>query len=153
MPFCTVSGEQAGPDAVGILVPPGRRTVVVVRPRSLDHDLLLVRRDEDGELLAGFHEAGRGEAAMLAENLSRALTTGTARFEVSAADGGGVWVRCEIGAFPLIVCGRAPGQPYRPLAFADEAAARPTIDRVRAVLSPAGDVERQVYLNTQHFSR
>jgi hypothetical protein len=152
MPFRTVPGEQAGPEAVGILVPPGRRTLVVVRPRSLDFDLLLVRRGDAGEVLDGFHEASRSEASFLAENLCRALTSSTGRVEMVAADGG-FRVCCEISAFPLIICGRKPGEPYRPMLFPDETAARQAADAVRAVLCPAADAERQLYLNTQHFSR
>jgi hypothetical protein len=152
MPFRTVSGEEAGPDAVGILVPPSPRTVVVVRPRRLDFDLLLVRRGPDGDLLPGFHEAGRGEASMLAQNLGKALG-GKSSVEVVSTDGGGFWVRAEVGAFPLIVCGRVPGQPYRPLAFPDEAAASQAADAVRYVLCPGPDTESQLYFNTQNFAR
>ena len=39
-PFRHVEGNQAGPNALGILLPPGRRTLVVVRPRSLAWDLI-----------------------------------------------------------------------------------------------------------------
>ena len=152
MPFRTVPGEDAGSAAVGILVPPGRRTLVVVRPRSLDVDLLLVRRGDDGDLLAGFHEVARGEASMLAQNLARVLD-GRGQVEVVPADGGGFWVRIEIGAFPLIVCGRTPGKPYRPLVYADEHAARQAADTVSAVFCPGPNEEREVYLNTENFSR
>ncbi len=31
--FRRVEGEEAGPDALGILVPPGKRTFVILRPR------------------------------------------------------------------------------------------------------------------------
>src|SRR5207302_3778230 len=40
-PLRRVEDAHAGPHAVGILVPPGRRTVVIVRPRALIWDLLL----------------------------------------------------------------------------------------------------------------
>ncbi len=151
MPFREVHGEDAGPSAVGILVPPGRRTVVVVRPRSLDVDLLLVRRGDDGAPLAGFHETGCGEALMLARNLSRAF--GSVSITVQPANDGGCHILAEVGAFVLIVCGRVPGQAYRPLLFPTDADAQPTADAVRAVLCPAPGTERQVYLNTQHFAR
>lgn len=152
MPFRTVTGEKAGPDAVGILVPPGRRTVVVVRPRQLDFDLLLVRRGPEGDLLPGFHEAARGEASMLAQNLARMLD-GRGEVEVVSAEAGGFWVRAEVGAFPLLVCGRLPGQPYRPLTFSDEAAAGQAADAVRSTLCPGPDADRELYLNTENFSR
>jgi len=153
MPFRTVSGPEAGPGAVGVLVPPGRRTVVVVRPRSLSVDLLLVRRGPEGELLDAFHEAGRGEADLLAQNLGRSLSTGRGVVEVVPGEGRGFWVRAEVGAFPLIVCGRVAGQPYRPLLFADEAAAAQVADAVRALLCPGPETVQELYFNTEHFAR
>jgi hypothetical protein len=113
-------------------------------------DLLLVRRGADGEPLAGFHESGPGEAMMLARNLSRSL--GTAAVKVVPAEAEQFWVRAEVGAFVLIVCGRVAGQPYRPLALMPDAA-RQMADAVRAVLCPAPDAERELYVNTHQFAR
>ena len=53
-----VEGDRAGPDALGILVPPARRTFVILRPRALPWDLLLLR-DPEAE---AFRELGRDEA-------------------------------------------------------------------------------------------
>jgi hypothetical protein len=151
MPFREVNGEAAGPEAVGILVPPGRRTVVVVRPRSLDFDLLLLRRGTNGQPEAAFHEAGCAEALLLARNLSRAFAADNRVVVVLTPDGRG-WIQAEIGTFTLIVSARKPGQPYRPLVFADEASARQAAEALDAILCPAPDVVREIYFNTQHFA-
>ncbi|MBY0527285.1 MAG: hypothetical protein K2R98_28070 [Gemmataceae bacterium] len=155
--FRTVDGSEAGPAAVGILVPPGRRTVVVLRPRSLDVDLLLVRRGPDGTPGTGFHEGGPGEAAVLAQGVSHALVrsaNGKARIETQqAAEGGGHWLRVGVGAFVLLVCPRLPGQAYRPLTFATIEETQPMAKALAAVLCPGPDANQELYLNTQFFGR
>lgn len=153
--FRLVDARQAGPKAVGILVPPGRRTVIVVRPRALDLDLLLVYRGEDGEPTAAFHEAGRAEAAMLAANLQRQLAEqGSCRAEiVPSSDAGGFCVRVEIGAFMLIACCRVAGQPYRPAAFATREEGERIATAMVALLNPGADAERELYVNAEFFGR
>ena len=86
-PFRRVEGSQAGPSALGILLPPGRRTVVVVRPRGLDWDLLPLNPNENGG--PRFWEAARIEAQDVAQRLYRAL-------EANSAEGG-VPRRCRRG--------------------------------------------------------
>lgn len=153
-PFRVVDSSQAGPDAVGILVPPGRRTVVVVRPRALNLDFLLVFRDEDGEPTAGFHEAGRAEASMLAANLQRGLLGGSCRVEiVPSTNVDGFWVRAEAGAFLLIACRRVAGQPYRPAVFATREEAEKVAADIAGILNPPPDTERELYVNAEHFGR
>src|ERR1700730_5167165 len=66
-PLRRVLGDRAGPTAVGILVPPGPRTVVILRPRALAWDLLLVRGD------ATFQEIESHEAEAIVQGLARAL--------------------------------------------------------------------------------
>ena len=44
--FRRVDDDRAGPAAMGILVPPGRRTFLILRPRALAWDLILLRRAE-----------------------------------------------------------------------------------------------------------
>jgi hypothetical protein len=153
--FRTVSAEQAGPGAVGILVPPGRRTVVVLRPRALDLDLLLLRRGDDGRALTAFHEAARTEAALLAENLGKALVRSpeAGSIEVIPAEGAGWLVQANFGAFALVACARLAGQAYRPLAFATEEEAGRAAAALRSALCPAADADQELYVNTQHFSR
>ncbi len=154
--FRIVDARQAGPTAVGVLIPPGRRTVVVVRPRTLDLDLLLVYRGEDGEPTAAFHEAGRAEAAMLAENLQRHLLQSAGKrscqTEVVPATGAdGFWVRAEVGAFLLIACRRIAGQPYRPAVFATREEAERVAAAAGAALNPGEDAE--LYVNADFFGR
>ena len=99
-----VFGNRAGPTAIGILVPPGARTAVVVRPRSLPWDLLVVELED---AVVRFCEFGRGEAEAIAEELGRALDAGDA----SASDVAGIapapgapghCVRVEVGRFRLV---------------------------------------------------
>src|SRR5262245_19699902 len=142
-PFRTVHGGRAGPHAVGILVPPGNRTLVVLRPRALDLDLVLVQRGDD-EHHAGFMEMPRQQAGVDAQKLAQALigwaSGGAGQVDTAAADGGdGYWVRVEVDTFPLIACARLPGQPYRPKLFATLPEAERTADELRALLCPAVD--------------
>ncbi len=118
-----VDARQAGPTALGILLPPAARTVLIVRPRALPWDLLLVRAGTDGESGTPFLHLEPEEGQAMAEGMLRALerwsTDRPGKVEVAfAADGAGYWVQVEVGAFPLIACERRPGQPYRPAAFA-----------------------------------
>src|SRR5205807_1977115 len=60
---------EAAATALGILVPPGRRTVVILRPRGLPWDSLFV---EQGQATA-IAQLGREEAAATARALFHAL--------------------------------------------------------------------------------
>jgi hypothetical protein len=155
-PLRRVDARDAGPNAVGILLPPGNRTVLIVRPRSVPWDLLLVRSGEGGEPGTPFLHLEREEAEAMAEGLCRALgrwATG-APGTVDAApapDGEGFWVQAEVGAFPLIACQRRPGQPYRPAMFPTIAEAETSATGITAALCPGTELE--VYFNTRHFER
>ena len=152
MPFVYVEGERAGPSAVGILVPPGRRTLLIVRPRALDWDLLPVA-PEAGVL--GFWEVGRDFAPRLAAELARALEFGCgSRVDAIASPGGaGYQVRASVGRFVLVVCARIPGQVYQPLTFATVDEACTAVERVGKFLCPAAHAEQEIYLNNRHFER
>jgi hypothetical protein len=151
-PFRRVEGSQAGPSALGILLPPGRRTLVVVRPRALDWDLLPLNPNENGG--PRFWEAARIEAQDVAQRLYRALeastTEGGARVDAIAADSG-YEVRVAVGSFVLLLCGRVPGRPYEPHAFPTVSEALAAVERVEACLNPTG-AEQEVYLNTRNFA-
>src|SRR5215469_8325055 len=119
-PFRQIEGNQAGPNALGILLPPGRRTLVVVRPRSLDWDLIPLNPNENGG--PRFWEVARIEAPDLAQRVYRALeesaTAGTARVDpLPALDGQGYELRAAVGTFVLVACSRSPGEAYRPQIF------------------------------------
>lgn len=152
-PLRRVEDHRAGPSALGILVPPGRRTFLIVRPRSLSWDLLLSRP----EAMSTFQDFGHAEAGRLAHELFQALcqwSEGASGHveEIACPDGGGFWVRVRVGAFALMVCARRPGQPYQPLAFADAETALSAAEQLRRILRPAANVEQEVYLNTLHFA-
>src|ERR1700683_1556260 len=66
-PFRRVEGEQAGPSALGVLVPPSRRTVLILRPRTLGWDLVLAQPS------GGFREMNREEAEHAAHQVAAAL--------------------------------------------------------------------------------
>jgi hypothetical protein len=136
--FRRVEGEQAGPDALGILVPPARRTIVVLRPRALPWDAVLCRGPDD----PAFADLSHGEASAAAQGLYRALREQPAAVELA---GGRLLV--VVGEFALLVCPRLPGQAYAPLTGADDDAR----ERLAAVLCPA--VEQEVYFNTRFFER
>jgi hypothetical protein len=165
MPFRVVAGDRAGPAALGILAPPGRRTVLILRPRSLAWDLVLVptRIWQPGHPAgkngpATFRELGREEAEAAAEVLREALeqwhSGGTGQVQpVPAEDGAGYLVRAVVGVIPLLACLRQPGQPYRPQLFASPEEARQAAEAIRAVLCPAGDAEQELYFNHRHFAR
>ncbi len=153
-PLRRVEDHRAGPSALGILVPPGRRTFVIVRPRSLAWDLLLLR---PGSVNA-FHDLPHAEADRLAHELLHSLrqwSEGASGHveEVACPAGDGFWVRVRVGPFSLLACGRQPGRPYQPLIFPDVEAALSAATQVRCVLRPPANKEQEVYLNTLHFQK
>jgi hypothetical protein len=153
--FRRVFGERAGPDALGILVPPGRRTVVVVRPRTLPWDLLLIGPGED---MIRFRDFALEEAEVAAEAFGRALdewtTGGHGEFQVVPAPGApGHCVQVVVGACRLVACPRAAGQAYRPMVFATLDEATRAARAVTGVLCPAPGARQEVYFNTRHFAR
>jgi hypothetical protein len=140
------------------LLPPGPRTVLILRPRSLPWDLLLVRTGAGGEAGTPFLHLESDEAQTMAEGLLRALERwsegGAGSVEAAfAPDGAGYWVQAEVGAFPLVACERRPGQPYRPAVFATPEAAEGAAADLGGALCPPGGAELEVYLNTRHFGR
>jgi hypothetical protein len=152
-PLRRVEGHRAGPSALGILVPPGRRTFLILRPRALAWDLLLLRP----ETMSQFHELPRAEADRLAHDLFHALrdwSQGASGHveEVACPEEGGFWLRVRVGSFTLLLCGRQPGKPYQPLTFPDAETALTAALQVRGILRPPSGVEQEVYLNTLHFS-
>jgi hypothetical protein len=149
-PLRRVEGHRAGSSALGILVPPGQRTFLIVRPRSLSWDLLLLRPDSATE----FHELYREQAGRIAEALYEELGSAADGIEeVACPEGRGFRVQIRVGPFLLMVCGRQPGQPYQPLIFPDGEEARAAAEQLHGVLRPSESNEQEVYLNTRHFTR
>ncbi len=145
--FRIVHGGRAGPAALGILVPPGERTVVVVRPRALNVDLVMIRPGAEG-----FFEATWQAAGLEAQSLAQALQGEPAQLSVAAA-GEGFHMHASIGRFSLVACLRNPGQAYRPHPFPTEAEARQTADAVQSVLCPLPEANQELYTNMSGFLR
>jgi hypothetical protein len=152
-----VADDRAGPSAIGILAPPARRTILIVRPRSLPFDLLVLA--ESGG--TAFREFEREQAGRAAEALFDTLADWSAsnplRVECTPTAGtaspDSFQLRVHVGPFHLLACDRRPGQPYVALAFADLAAARATADRLTRLLCPPPGNDQEVYLNTRNFQR
>jgi hypothetical protein len=148
--FRRVEGEQAGPDALGILVPPARRTFVILRPRALPWDLLLVRPED-----WTFRDLSHDEASAAAQGIYRALRDwvaggpGSVEMVVGQSN---FQLRVRIGPFALLVCPRRPGQAYAPLACS-EVDAHAAAAHLGTVLCPVGTAEQEVYFNTRFFER
>lgn len=152
-PLRRVEGSLAGPSALGILVPPGRRTFLIVRPRALAWDLLLLRTGS----VSAFREVPHAEADRLSHQMLQALrhwSEGASGHveEVACPDDGGFWVRVRVGPFALLACERQPGRPYQPLTFPDVDTALSAAAQVRNILRPPDKVDQEVYLNTLHFA-
>jgi hypothetical protein len=151
-----VDGDQAGPGALGILVPPGQRTMLILRPRALDWDLLPARPLTPREPSPAFLELHRDEAASMAQKLVRFLEAGgePGRLEtLPSAALDGYWITAEVGALVLLACRRAPGQAYQPMLFVTLEQARSAAARTTAILFPPKGAEQELYFNTRNFAR
>ncbi len=156
-PFRRVESRQAGPQALGILVPHGLRTLVILRPRGLPWDLLPARWDGDGERPPEFCTFTRDEAAGVARRLQKALVQAVASGDNplhTVADPHGVthqvWLRTD--DLVWIVCHRALGRAYAPAVFADCDEARRHAEQLMPIFWPSADAEQEYYFNTQHFA-
>src|SRR5579859_7017259 len=108
-----VEGETAGPTALGILIPPARRTFLILRPRSLPWDLLLCRSSDDLSFRELSHDEASAAALLLFRALCACASGGPGAVEaITGADGTGRRLRVTIGPFVLAACRRVPGQPY-----------------------------------------
>ncbi len=155
-PFRRVEARGAGPQALGILVPPGGRTLVILRPRSLPWDLLPARWDGDAGRAPEFCPFERNEAAGVARRLQQALERGVASGVNPVQTSGDVegqqfqvWVRTD--EFVWLVCRRAPGEAYRPLVFASRTEAEHVAERLVPIMWPAPGALQEIYFNTQQF--
>jgi hypothetical protein len=149
-----VFGSRAGPAAIGLLIPPGQRTVVILRPRSLPWDLLCIQPDEQ---VIRFREFAREEAEAVAESLGSALEQPSPgkhhRIETAPAPGSpGNCIRVALGRYCLIVCARLPGQSYRPMVWATDGEAMEVASALRESLLPDAGETRELYFNSRHFT-
>ena len=154
--FRRVEPQQAGPKALGILVPPGLRTLVILRPRSLDCDLLPARWDGDAARPPRFCTFERDQAAQVARQLQQSLAEAAAR-RVNPVETLGdararefqIWVRAA--ALFWIVCRRAIGRTYEPQLFTSREQALRVAETLATVVWPDDDAEQEYYFNTQKF--
>jgi hypothetical protein len=157
MPFCRVEPERAGPGALGILVPPGPKALVILRPRALAWDLLPARWEGDPAAPPVFCTFERDEAAHVARRLLH-LLEGHLERAISPVHTVGdsqccrfqMWVRTE--ELVWIACRRTPGKAYQPVLFDTQEEARSAAELVEAVVWPSPGVEQEYYINTQKFS-
>jgi hypothetical protein len=147
MPFRRVLDTEAGPSALGILVPPGRQTLLIVRPRSLPWDLVVVREAFSGDFWQMSPEEASGQALRLFRDLADKKAAVT---RWRASDPGLYEIGVNVGAFSLLACVRQPGQPYTPARLPD-AETGPAANLLLAVLAPPSDHEQEIYFNTTHF--
>ncbi len=156
--FRRVEGPEAGPNAVGILIPPGHRTLVILRPRALAVDLVLTGARADSLGVFRFREIASIEGNLMARQVQRALEEwaggGPGMIEVVPLMEQRGWrVHIEIGPFNWAVCPRVPGQPYRAMTFPAEEGARTLASRLADILRPSVEGDHEIYLNTQEFFR
>jgi hypothetical protein len=147
--FRRVEADQAGPSALGILVPPGKRTFVILRPRSLHLDLLLLREPEG----TVFRDLAHDEASATAQALYRALRDGS--LEVSLRPLGQAalfYLVATIGVWTLLACPRVPGQPYQPLTGREQEMAVAAAN-LGSLLRPANGSDQELYFNTRFYER
>lgn len=155
--FRRVEVRQAGRTALGVLIPPGASTLVIVRPRALDWDLLPAHWNGDMHSPPRFCSFTRDEAAAAARRLHHfledAVARGSSPILVCESPGGAqfqVWLRTDEHVW--ILCARTPGHAYTPLVFSSCTAAQQAGERVEAFLWPARDANQEIYFNTQLFS-
>lgn len=137
--YYRVEADQAGPLALGILVPPAKRTFVILRPRVISLDLIISRNPNDPR----FADFSHDEACATAQALWRALNSWDGQEGLRVSEGRLSFV---VGGFVLIACARTPGLPYQPLA-----ATEADLERLRDALCPSGG--REVYFNVRFFER
>lgn len=156
--FQQVDARRAGANALGILIPPGGQTVVILRPRGLDWDLLPARWEGEPSAAPIFSQFDRDEAERVARRLQRTLEQAVAQasnpvetFGDSLARKFQVWVHTT--EFVWIVCRRMPGRPYEPLIFPTRGEAESAGCRLQPFFFPAADAKQEFYFNTQNFTR
>jgi hypothetical protein len=152
--FRRVPADRAGPGAVGILVPPARRTFLIVRARTLSFDLLLLSEARGTTFRDLDRERAERAAEALCDLLREPAPDKAVRIQTTESDDGatlGFQLRVHIGPFHFIACNRRPGQPYKALEFSAIEAANAAGGEVFALLCPVSMVEQEIYLNTRNF--
>ena len=154
--FQEIEASRAGRSALGILMPPGPRTLVILRPRALDWDLVPLRPDGEPGQPMQFWEVDREHGSRLVPELHRSLEEwargGLGRVEpVPAPGGAGYHVRVGVGRFVLLTCNRIPGAPYQPAVFEKVHDGLAAAEQIAAILRPDQNTPQEIYFNTNHF--
>jgi hypothetical protein len=156
--FQRVDARAAGPQALGILVPPGPRTFVILRPRALEWDLLPLQPGLEQAQPPVFCALARAEAASVARRVQQALehdadSLSTPIEVVATTPDAGYKICARVETYRWIVCLRVSGQPYRPCLFASMEEAATAAAQLVPFLWPAPERQQEYYFNTQAFSR
>ena len=150
--FTRVEPQHAGPAALGILVPQGAKTLVIVRPRASPWDLLPARWTGGSDQAPQFCVFTRDEAAGVARRLVKAIESAIVNPLESFGDAErqtcGVWLRTD--EFVWIVCRRTQGEAYQPMIFASPDEAEAEAKKLTAFLWPR-EATQEYYFNTQSF--
>jgi len=147
-PLRRVEDRVAGPSALGLLLPPGRQTFLILRPRSLSCDLLLLQTPGSSAILRLDALAAPG----IAQKVYRVLEQGRFLGAIVHPEGQGFRLQVQIGPFALVACSRRPGQPYQPWIFPDSESAQAIGQGLSVILCPPPDVEQEIYFNVRHFT-
>jgi hypothetical protein len=151
--FRRVEDRRAGPLALGILVPPGQRTVVILRPRFVRWDLLALLSSQTDATWA-FADFTRDEAAGIARQVQQALEQGPcAQPVLLPGPETGFFVAWQGAGFRWIACLRRPGKAYEPAFFATQQEATAAATAIARFLLPDDGARQELYFNTQNFSR
>ncbi len=155
--FRRVEDQRAGPSALGILVPPGMRTIVILRPRAVAWDFLALKPGAEVEAHGSFCDFERDEAAGVARQVQRDLARqaceGVNPVEVAGPADHGYRLCVRAGGLAWLACLRQPGKPYQPADFPTMEEAREAAIRLARFVFPAADADQEFYFNTQNFSR
>lgn len=148
--FSRVDAAAAGPEALGILIPPGKRTLIIVRPKALPWDLLPARWDGDPRHAPAFCDFTRDEAPAIArrlvETLEQAVAKQTNLLE-SFGDGRCYQIWLRAADLFWIVCTRSVGDVYRPAVLTTQEEAAAAGAELTRYLFPSEPQE--IYFNTQ----
>jgi hypothetical protein len=152
--FRRVDAAQAHPGALGILIPLGPRTLVILRPNALEWDLLPAHWSGEARQAPVFCLFTREEAPGIARKLVQTLEDAVVqRLSPLETFGNGpcfqVWLRTP--DFVWILCRRAAGEAYRPAIFGTREEAVAAGERVAKYVWPVAGGQ-EIYFNTQKFA-
>ncbi|MCI0377196.1 MAG: hypothetical protein L0215_06310 [Gemmataceae bacterium] len=155
--FRRVEPRQAGPSALGILVPQGIHTFLVLRARALPWDLLAAQWNGRADSAPAFCQFFRDEAATIARRLPQAFEAAASCAQspvLTVSDSAGtafqIWLRALDYVF--IACRRTPGENYEPIVFSSKEDAEAAGNRVEQYFWPGADANQEYYFNTQYFA-